>query len=123
MDNKVYFLYDQDCTLCTRFVQVLKLLKGYEDLQFLALQEAASINAFKDIAQEQLKSELHIYSKEKFHKGAEAIEFLISRNSLIKKHLWLLDNQMAKKAVKSFYKAVEKARKSPLLCGGCSKHS
>ncbi len=123
MEKAPIFLFDKDCTLCSRFVQVLKLIKGYEDFQFIPLQEAQSIDLFKDISEEQLKSQLHIYADSRFHRGPEAVEFLMSRNSLIKKHLWLLDHQMTKNAVKSFYKAVDKARKSSILCGGCNKHS
>ncbi len=124
MSEKTYFLFDQECTLCSRFTQVLQKIKGYEDFEFVPLQQANEIDLFKDIPQTQLETELHIFSEGKFHRGPEAVEFLMKRNPLIKKHMWLMDHQMTKKAIGSFYKAIDKARKSRLLCNSCgNKHS
>lgn len=119
MKNTPYLLFDDQCTLCTRFVQVLKLINGYEDFNFIPLGEVRNYEQFEKVTFEELSKELHVYFNKEFHIGAQALEFLISRNPIIKKHLWLLDNQMAKKTVASFYKAANKARKSSLLCGGC----
>ncbi|MCB9095877.1 MAG: DUF393 domain-containing protein [Halobacteriovoraceae bacterium] len=117
MKDKI-FLFDEQCALCLRFVKLLNILETYSEFSFISLHEDWVYEKFPDLNKEQCREELHIIDKDQIYRGEKAIEFLISLNPKVKKHLWLLENGMSKKAIQSFYQAVNKLRKSG-VCKGC----
>lgn len=114
-------IYDDQCTLCTRFKMALERLPGGSKFKAHSLHDAQLYVDFPQLNQEACKEELHLVdNKGTIHVGAHAIEFIIKHHPEAKKFAWLMESAMGQKTLDYFYQMCNKYRKMVRRsCGHC----
>lgn len=119
--QKPFVLYDSECTMCTRFKQVLEKLDRENEINFYSARESEVYEHFEELNEEDCLDTIHCMDENgKIYKGSETIIYLSKIVPGIKDHQWLLETDVARKAADIFYSAVNNYRKSKLnSCPKC----
>lgn len=123
---KPIVIFDSECPLCVRFKQSLLFLDKGKEFDFVALQEDYLFQKYPLLNKSECESEIHVLiSENKVIKGSEAVKFIISKYSAVKKFSWLIESDSGQKALNSFYDKVNQLRKNyhKKNCPKCNKHT
>lgn len=114
-------LYDDNCTLCTRFKQSLERLSGAEQITFVSIHDNEIYEKLPEISKDECQKELHFIDRNNnIFKGANAILELKKEFPLVEKFAWLIESGMGEKAINYFYKMANKYREMALKeCHNC----
>lgn len=105
-------LFDEECSLCVRFTQALKLVDNEKLINFLPIQNDDIYDEFQELNFEDCSETIHLIDEGKsILKGHEAIQFMIDRVPSVSKFSWLLKSDSAQKAMSYFYEKVNEIRK------------
>lgn len=123
MEKKIPALFfDSECPLCLRFKQTLEKSGQFSHLHYYDINDSQTFVLFEQINPEMAFSSLHLIDETGLIKeGPEAVKWLIDGHEKVKDWLWLIDNQMGKKAIDFFYNQTNKLRKQlKNNCLGCN---
>ncbi len=96
-------IYDNECSMCSRFKKGLELLDIENKIQFFAVTDPAVYLEYPELNQEDCEEEVHLINEGKVYRGGEVITELLKHFPAVKKFAWLLDNEATQKAAKAFY--------------------
>ena len=126
--NKTHYqlpvlIYDEECSLCLRFMQALERLPGTEGITKIPLQDENLYAHFTDITMDDCFEEIHLITEEgKILRGNQVPEALINKFPAVKKFSWLIESQMGQKAIDYFHHVASNYRKRLKKdCPGCNK--
>lgn len=122
---KPIVIFDSECPLCVRFKQSLFFLDKGREFEFVALQEEYLFQKYAILNKSECESEIHVLlSEELVIKGPEAVKYIISKYSAVKKFSWLIESESGQKAINSFYSKVNQLRKDyKKNCPNCNKRT
>ncbi len=104
-------LYDDQCTLCTRFKQGLEKIPGTDIFLMESIHNEDIYSEFPELSRSLCLDEVHIIDENGvILSGADAVTNLVTRFPVVKNFTWLLDSDIGKRAVTSFYKALSRCR-------------
>lgn len=118
-------IYDEECSLCLRFMQALEKLPGTEKITKIPLQDENLYHHFTELKMDDCFEEIHYIDEEgQILKGNQVPEVLISKFPNVKKFSWLIESQMGQKAIDYFHHMASNYRKKLKKdCPGCNKKS
>lgn len=108
-------LYDEQCPLCKRFAQSLQRIEFKNKIHYYSIYDEKIYKELDFLIREEVHEEVHLVlgkDKGSVLKGAQVIQFLAAENPKVKSFSWLIDSDMGQKAISSFYKGLNKCRKS-----------
>lgn len=117
-------LFDDKCSLCTRFKDGLKYLDKNHTLQFTPLSQAEEIyQRYPQLNEKECHETVHLIDEnDKILRGPEVVEYLIKFYPQVSKLAWLVETDVGKKAVKFFYDKVNELKQSKISpCSECKK--
>lgn len=116
-------IYDDQCALCMRFVQSIKLTAATRAPAFISLHHPQLLSLFPTLSLTECQQTIHfIDGRARLYKGSEAVSELVKLIPSIQKFSWLIDSAMGQKAVDFFYHSANRMRDSLLnRCGACKK--
>ena len=116
-------IYDDNCTLCTRFKDALSNMRSDKAINFVPLSDKKVFEKYPFVDPVACNDVIHLIDEtSKVYKASEAVHYLMHFYPSISKIAWLLDNQAGKKALELFYNAINTYRKSSLSsCKSCKE--
>lgn len=116
-------LFDDQCPLCVRFTQSLKLAGREKAPDFLSIHHPALTSIFPTIDVNALQESIHyLDARSVVYTGTEAVSEIIKLVPAAEKFAWLIDSAMGQKAMDFFYNTANRMRDSLLnRCGACKK--
>lgn len=126
-ENQIYtspaLLFDDQCPLCVRFKDSLKMLKGTDKINPISIHDEKVYEVFPELDKESCHQYVHYIDAEgKIYAGEDAIEHLIKLFPLVNKFAWLVESNMGKKAVNYFHTMTNNYRKIlKKKCPTCTK--
>jgi len=113
MNKFPILIYDQECTMCSRFKQALENLPGSKEINFIPLQDNEVFKQYSVLDPLACADSVHLLvDKDTILVGPEVVQHLIKIIPGISKISWLLEKEAGKKAVDFFYQSINKYRKS-----------
>ena len=103
-------VFDSECSLCLRFVQTLKKIDIKNTMNYECLHNKELYQYFTDLNFETCNEEVHLVLDDKILKGAEVIEYLVSKIPGVDKFAWLIKKDSSRSAMKFFYKKLNSIR-------------
>ena len=120
--NYPAIFYDNQCELCRRYKLALTKLDTSKIFSFYSIHNE-EIYKHINVTKEELHKEVHVFENENsFHRGSEAINFIVGHIPGASKFSWLIESEMGQKAINYFHQASEKYRQALLKrCHSCKK--
>ena len=117
-------IFDDECPLCVRFTQSIKLTGREHAPAFISLHHPQLSSLYPTLDLEECAQTIHfIDARGVLHKGPEAVSELVKLIPAVHKFAWLIDSAMGQKAVDFFYNSANRMRESLLnRCGACKKN-
>jgi predicted DCC family thiol-disulfide oxidoreductase YuxK len=116
-------IYDDQCTMCTRFKMSLEFLDLNKSINFVPLHDPKIQEQYPELTIDILKESVHFVSSEGvIYKGSEAVSELIKNYPGVSKFAWLLDSDQGKKTMAFFYEKLNELKnKITEDCNTCGK--
>ncbi len=116
-------LFDDQCPLCVRFSQSLKMAGRENAPTLLSIHHPELLSIFPTLKLEECTQTIHfIDARSVLYTGSEAVTELVKLIPAAEKFAWLIDSAMGQKAVDFFYNTANRMRDSLLnRCGACKK--
>jgi len=116
-------LYDEECSLCSRFADLIKRTPQNPPLFCIPLQEESLYEEFTFLDKEKCKQEVHLIDKNlQVHVGKDCLNYLAKHSPYVEKISWLLDTKMGDKATAIFYNSLNRIRTFVTReCESCKK--
>lgn len=116
-------LFDDQCPLCVRFTESLKLAGRERAPSFLSIHHPQLQTLFPTLKPSDCAETIHyLDARAVLFTGPEAIAEIIKLIPAAEKFAWLIDSAMGQKAMDFFYSTANRMRDSLLnRCGACKK--
>ncbi len=108
-------LFDEECPLCKRFAQSLQRIEFKNKIHYYSIYNETIYEELDFLNKDEVHEEVHlVLGKDKgtVLKGSQVIQYLAAENPKVKSFAWLIESDMGQKAIETFYKGVNKCRKS-----------
>jgi len=103
MQNSEIIIYDDSCSLCTRFKVALERLPGTEKILMVSVHDENIYASIPQLVKSECLREIHFVDLNlNIFKGKDAMTQVIKRFPLAEKFSWLIESGMGQKAINYF---------------------
>jgi len=104
-------LYDDECPMCVRFAQSLKMLDATKSINSVSIYDVGIYKVYPELDMDECEEVIHLIDENHVVlKGPAVLEYLIKTSPAVSKFSWLIERGMGKHALEFFYNRVNDYR-------------